>query len=510
MAIPASDSQGSIWSGSAIIDTENVSGFFSNQTAAEDNVVAFFTSYTDPQEAQSLAYSLDGGESFIPDPDNPIISLNRHGFRDPKVTWHEASGKWIMVTTLGDAVAFWTSSDLRDWNQTSVWTPSDPVGIVECPQFLTIPRRDDSGKFIESVYVLLISIGNVLYENVRSAVRYMPGTFDGETFTPAPAPDAVQNGTNYWLQDYDFGPDTYATAFWYDKGARPQDSVHSISWATQAIGGYACCTPTDTEGWRHTMTTAREHWLDADYRLVTRPAPTGPVAGETFLDESGVDGIGFDYSADLRAQNPAVEFTWTIRAQAGAPAAQLALVSTETGENLTVTVDVAAGSVALHRSMQGWSSASHIDDWSESGVEPASAKGSGGEATYTIYGIYDRSILEVFVNDGDSSGTMLFFANGVVDQIRVGSVDGSSSVSSSSPASFDFKAATLRSVWRASAAAAAASSKAAAEEARDEAVIRKQGADGYGTLGLHRRGFEGYVDESVIRKQGSASFRPLE
>ena len=513
VAIPASDSQGSIWSGSAIIDTENVSGFFSNQTAAEDNVVAFFTSYTDPQEAQSLAYSLDGGESFIPDPDNPIISLNRHGFRDPKVTWHEASKKWIMVTTLGDAVAFWTSSDLRDWNQTSVWTPSDPVGIVECPQFLTIPRRDDSGRFIESVYVLLISIGNVLYENVRSAVRYMPGTFDGETFTPTPAPDAVQNGTNYWLQDYDFGPDTYATAFWYDKDAHAQDSVHSISWATQAIGGYACCTPTDTEGWRHTMTTAREHWLDADYRLVTRPASTGPVAGETIIDKSDVESVEFAYDDDLQAQNPAVEFTWTVRARADTTA-QLALVSTETGENLTVTVALSAGaaSVTLHRSMQGWSSASHIDDWSEASVEPASVKGD--EATYSIYGIYDRSIFEIFVNDGDSSGTMLFFANGVVDQILVGSADSidSTGTSGGASASFDFKATTLRSDWGSS-----TSSKSAVEETRDEGVIRKQGSDDYVALGIQRResstlsksSAETYVDESVIRKQGSASFRPL-
>ena len=161
--------------------------------------------------------------------------------------------------------------------------------------------------------------------------------------------------------------------------------------------------------------------------------------------------------------------------------------------------------------MQGWSSASHIDDWSEASVEPASVKGD--EATYTIYGIYDRSIFEIFVNDGDSSGTMLFFANGVVDQILVGSADSinSTGTSGGASASFDFKATTLRSVWGSS-----TSSKSAVEETRDEGVIRKQGSDDYAALGIQRRestssksSAETYVDESVIRKQGSASFRPL-
>ncbi len=167
---------------------------------------------------------------------------------------------------------------------------------------------------LETVYVLLISIGNVQYQNQRSAVRYVPGTFDGMTFVPKAVPGAIQNGSNYWLQDYDFGPDTYATAFWFEQSAGLEDTVHSISWATQVTDGYAWGTPTDVEGWRHTMTTARSHYLDTEYRLRTLPASTETLQSVTIFQRENVSTIDFSYDDALRAANPALEFTWTLRA----------------------------------------------------------------------------------------------------------------------------------------------------------------------------------------------------
>ena len=54
------DSQ--IFSGSAVIDTNNTSGFFPNQT---NGVVAIYAVNTQYSQVQEIAYSYDGGFTFI-------------------------------------------------------------------------------------------------------------------------------------------------------------------------------------------------------------------------------------------------------------------------------------------------------------------------------------------------------------------------------------------------------------------------------------------------------------
>ncbi|KAJ9156548.1 Beta-fructofuranosidase [Pleurostoma richardsiae] len=464
VAIQQTDATGSIWSGSAIIDKDNISGFFpANATkAGVDNVLAFFTSWTSAQEAQSVAYSYDGGETFNEDPANPIISLNRHGFRDPKVIFHPFTQKWIMATTFENAVAFWASSDLRNWTQTSQWTPDPAAGFIECPQLLTIPRRRADGAVIDTVYLLLISIGNGRSSGPGgSAVRYMPGRFDGETFTPIVVPGAPVTGTNYWLQDYDFGPDTYATAFWYEPGAGPDDNVLSISWATSTA--YAGGTPTSSEGWRHCMTVAREHWLDESYRLISRPADTTPIRQGTIVDEADVTGLNAVY-----ADNPPLEFAWTVRADlapGGSATASLVFESGETGESVSVVLNVTypslssgsssssakgniTGTVTLRRNVPNWTQAAHVDVWTSLALEPASVTaGSDGtrEAAFAVRGILDRSILEVYAGGGAAAGTLLYFAQGDMDQLT-GTVD-AGAAGKGGGAQFDVKAYILKSSW---------------------------------------------------------------
>jgi len=91
-----------IFSGSAVIDHQNSSGFGDGDTAP---MVAIYTShYTlgedSVAQAQSLAYSLDGGETFTKYEGNPVLEFDDPDFRDPNVKWNEEMEQWLMVVAL--------------------------------------------------------------------------------------------------------------------------------------------------------------------------------------------------------------------------------------------------------------------------------------------------------------------------------------------------------------------------------------------------------------------------
>ena len=145
------DALGSIWSGSAVIDRNNTSGFFDDSTPAGARMVAFFTyaggDTTYGYEKQGLAYSTDNGLTWNKYEGNPIIgsvqdgvTVYDGGFRDPKVIWYEDSsyengGIWLMVTAGGKARIF-ASPDLKNWTYHSTMRGRDGKEIEsECPDF---------------------------------------------------------------------------------------------------------------------------------------------------------------------------------------------------------------------------------------------------------------------------------------------------------------------------------------------------------------------------------------
>ncbi|MBL7774922.1 MAG: glycoside hydrolase family 32 protein, partial [Saprospiraceae bacterium] len=105
------DSLGYIFSGSAVVDWNNSSGFGKD---GKPPLVAIFTHHNMAAEKagridyqyQSIAYSNDGGRSWTKYTGNPVIPNpgNIRDFRDPKVIWDAASRQWVLVLAAGNHV----------------------------------------------------------------------------------------------------------------------------------------------------------------------------------------------------------------------------------------------------------------------------------------------------------------------------------------------------------------------------------------------------------------------
>ncbi|PWS27610.1 glycoside hydrolase [Pedobacter yonginense] len=179
VAIPekiSKDTTTMIFSGSAVLDKDNVSGFGKGKAP----VVAFYTADLPKQhnESQYMAYSTDGGLTFTNYNKNPIIDLNKKDFRDPNVWWHEASKQWIMTVAMVDEhqVRIYGSSNLKDWNILSDFGKQGNQGSGwECP--FMIPLAVDGNKN-NLKWVLVIS----LFGPKGPTMQYFVGNFDGKVF----------------------------------------------------------------------------------------------------------------------------------------------------------------------------------------------------------------------------------------------------------------------------------------------------------------------------------------
>ena len=187
------DAIGAIFSGSAIIDKHNTAGF------GENAMVAIYTS-AGAAQTQSIAYSHDNGRTFTKYENNPVLKSDQRDFRDPKVTWHEPTQRWIMPLACGNAMEFYSSTNLREWHFESRWGEEYGCheGVWECPDLIEMPYKGSTK------WVLFCSIWR--NEQHGSAVQYFVGDFDGHTFTC----DTPKEHTD-WIG---YGRDNYAIVTW--------------------------------------------------------------------------------------------------------------------------------------------------------------------------------------------------------------------------------------------------------------------------------------------------------
>lgn len=189
---------GTIFSGSAVVDAANLSGLGQGQTGP---LVAAFTHARKPF-GQAIAFSNDrgrtwrlyaGGKHVVP---NQGLSDDE---RDPKIFWHEASRKWIMVLWVRKGqVRFFTSADLLEWSHASDFIGA---GFYECPDLFQLPLDGNRD--------------NLKWVLADAAFNYWVGAFDGRAFTPETGPLTGDYGANF-----------YAAQTWNNTGSR----IVQIGW----------------------------------------------------------------------------------------------------------------------------------------------------------------------------------------------------------------------------------------------------------------------------------------
>jgi len=166
------DNLGGIYSGSAVVDKFNTTGF---QSGDDKPIVCIYTSAggktpwsKDKPFTQSIAYSNDKGRTFTKYKGNPVQEIIEPNNRDPKVIWHEPTKQWVIVLYLEDSImGFFTSKDLKSWELQSKYRRDN---LQECPELfqLAIDGNQQNKKWI-------LYAGNG---------RYDIGQFDGKNFYP--------------------------------------------------------------------------------------------------------------------------------------------------------------------------------------------------------------------------------------------------------------------------------------------------------------------------------------
>jgi len=253
-----------IFSGSMVVDWHNSSGLCRSADKADKKdsscLIAIYTGHTEHLQTQNIAYSNDQGRTWSKYEGNPVIDLHLAGFRDPKVFWHEATRKWVMVTVLAGQhkVRFFGSTDLKQWTALSDFGPAGATGGAwECPDLFQLPVENEAGK---TKWVLSINIfpGGL---TGGSGNQYFVGKFDGTTFSSDAPPEQT-----LWA---DYGRDFYASTSFSDI---PQSDGRRIWMGWLNNWEYAPKVPTSP--WRGAQSIPRELILrkSADgLRLVQRP-----------------------------------------------------------------------------------------------------------------------------------------------------------------------------------------------------------------------------------------------
>ncbi len=388
----APDSLGLIFSGSAVLDAHNTSGL---GQPGQPALVALYTSHSEQREQQgrqdvenqSLAYSLDHGQTWTKYAHNPVLkNQGSRDFRDPKVSWYAPGQKWLMALSAHDHVEFYSSKNLLAWTKESDFGRGLGAhgGVWECPDLIQV--RDAQGQPHD---VLIVNL-NPGGPNGGSATQYFVGAFDGQTFR------ASQPGTQ-WL---DYGPDNYAGVTWTNLPAGSSPTL--IGWMSN--WNYGQQVPTSP--WRSAMTVPRTLALRAaqgGWRLASQPVAALAKLYETpiMLHNVAVSG-SYDLGKNLK------DATGRYRLQLTVPQAQnwTLVLSNAAKEQVLIGYDHAKQEYYLDRSKSGNVTFAPADKgFTQVARAPRLATGP----TQEIMLLVDAASAELFADGGLTCLTGIFF-----------------------------------------------------------------------------------------------------
>ncbi|GAA0554787.1 glycoside hydrolase family 32 protein [Chitinophaga japonensis] len=376
-----------IFSGSAVLDQHNTSGFGKNGKAP---LVAIYTADQPKQkkESQFIAYSNDGGLTYTNYPGNPVVDLNKKDFRDPSVIWLEDQQQWLMTVALPAAhkIQFYSSADLKEWKLLSEFgDQGDTRKIWECPSLTPIFVDGDTTR---KKWLLMISSGN---PDAATGMQYFVGDFDGKTFTNDHPP-----GHKMFV---DYGRTFYAAI-----------PYNNLPGNRQTMLGWLMPFETPTWPWRGQMSIARDLLLKSTpegVRLFQQPSEVLYAVLEKLPAARKMQ----KENVTLRGELPlggAKQFhnnAWWIEAELTPGTAET------TGFKIARQMSgnkVVAETVVGYHSQRGELVIAQVKDGKGTGEpERVPVKPVNGKLKLQV--LLDKSSLEVFVNGGEKVITTLIF-----------------------------------------------------------------------------------------------------
>ncbi len=392
------DSLGLIFSGSAVIDWENTSGFGIN---GKPPMIAIFTYHnmagekagkTDFQ-TQGLAFSNDKGRTWTKYEGNPIIkNPGTKDFRDPKVIWHEQSKQWVLVLAAKDKVKFYTSADLKSWTFASDFGIPNDERLWECPDLFPLKTIEGS----ETKWILITSMQTGA-PNGGTGTSYWVGDFDGKYFKCKDAKSDQQ-----WLDD---GKDNYAFVTWSDV---PKTDGRRMGIGWMSNWQYAQKVP--SVKWRSAMTLPRELSLSKDkngYQLLSAPVKEmknaeGPTTKINPDHDKPQIALPDESTAhiSIKIKNPKADQVYLVFSNAN-------------GNRIEAGFDADQNKYFIDRTSSG------IVDFSQdfSGRHYSSSTYHSDTLTMDVY--LDHSSIELFAEQGKCAMTDIFFATVPLNKIML-------------------------------------------------------------------------------------------
>lgn len=416
------DSLGYIFSGSAVMDLNNTTGFGEPGKPA---IVAIYT-YHDPKiieagdkncQSQAIAYSTDKGRTWIKYAGNPVLpNPGVPDFRDPKVSWNEVAKRWIMVLAVGDHLNFYSSPDLKTWRKESEFGKKAGAhgGVWECPDMVEMPVANETGV---RKWLLIVNI-NPGGPQGGSGTQYFVGQFDGHRFV-------WEETQTRWI---DYGADNYAGVTWSNVSGRILYLGWMSNWA------YAQKVPTDP--WRSAMTNPRE--------LTLVKTPDGYIAQSTCVPEINkiATPVATRENLEIDTSGTQLEFNGTelaisvvdvdmLRKDAGGLVVQF---SNPQGQQLILGYDALKGLLYIDRTKAG---KSDFDSIFAARVHTMEVPKSLDRINLQL--VLDKSSVELYFNKGLGVMTDLFFADTGWNALRISTLSGK--------AALRLQVKSLQSVW---------------------------------------------------------------
>jgi fructan beta-fructosidase len=369
-----------IFSGSCVVDKNNTSGFA--KQPGQIPMVAIYTGHIEGKnQSQHIAYSLDDGRTWTKYDRNPVLDLNNKDFRDPKVFWFEPQQKWVMAVVLAieRKVQFYSSKNLKQWELMSHYGPAGDVnGIWECPDLFEVPIANEPGK---TKWVLMHSPAPYM--------QYFVGEFDGTTFK--------NDNTTSKIYRPDYGPDYYA-AIVYNNLPAGQKPV-SIGW----INNWNYANDIPTTPWKSAMSLPRSlsvKKIGDEWILIQQPVEQVKQLRSKPLSWNNVN-VKKSFFLPVQSQTCEMELVF----KASAKSTSGIRLAKGKDQWFEIGYDSAKEILYIDRSKAG--DTSFHAAFAKLNRFETSLKTKNGKIVLRIF--FDKSIVEVFANDGEAVMTTQIF-----------------------------------------------------------------------------------------------------